>query len=89
MGLLEIARNQKRDFGVIHFSGDHQPERLRVDYFLKDEPYNIERLIEMAEYFESGKVTAVLNSNIKENHRANSKELLRNKDNIEITSNSN
>ncbi len=55
LGLMEIARNQKRDFGIIHFSGDHQPNRLRVDYFLKNDPYDIEKIIDAVEYFDNGK----------------------------------
>ena len=51
---MEIARNQKRDFGLIHFSGDHNPKNLRVDYFLKDDPYSIIKIIDACEFFDGG-----------------------------------
>ncbi len=54
MGVLEIAIAQKRDFAAIHFSGDDNPERLKVDYFYKEQPYNIEKILEFAEYFDGG-----------------------------------
>ena len=54
LGLLEIAINQKRDFAAIHFDAEHDPKKLKVDYFLKEEGQNIEKLIEFAEYFAGG-----------------------------------
>jgi uncharacterized protein with von Willebrand factor type A (vWA) domain len=54
MGLLEIAISQKRDFAAIHFSGDTNPKKLHVDYFYKEEPYNIEKVLECVEYFDGG-----------------------------------
>jgi uncharacterized protein with von Willebrand factor type A (vWA) domain len=52
--LLEIAREQKRDFYAIHFSSGYRGHDLHTNEFLKDEPFEIEKLIDMAEYFESG-----------------------------------
>jgi uncharacterized protein with von Willebrand factor type A (vWA) domain len=54
MGLLEIAIAQKRDFAAIHFSGDSNPKNLHVDYFYKEQPYNIEKILEFCEYFDGG-----------------------------------
>jgi uncharacterized protein with von Willebrand factor type A (vWA) domain len=54
MGLLEIAIAQKRDFAAIHFSGDNDPKKLHVDYFYKEQPYNIEKILEFCEYFDGG-----------------------------------
>jgi len=54
MGLLEIAISQKRDFAAIHFSGDTNPKKLKVHYFLKEEPYSIEKVLECVEYFDGG-----------------------------------
>lgn len=54
MGLLEIAIAQKRDFAAIHFSGDTNPKNLHVDYFYKEQPYNIEKILEFCEYFDGG-----------------------------------
>jgi uncharacterized protein with von Willebrand factor type A (vWA) domain len=54
LGILEIAIAQKRDFAAIHFSGDDNPKRLKVDYFYKEQPYNIEKILEFAEYFDGG-----------------------------------
>ena len=86
MGLLEIAIAQKRDFAAIHFSGDSNPNNLHVDYFYKEQPYNIEKILAFCEYFDGGrKLTAVLQSNLQDNHRAKSVELLRDKDNTEVT----
>jgi uncharacterized protein with von Willebrand factor type A (vWA) domain len=54
LGMLEIARSKKRDFAWIHFSGDHDPNRLKTFIFKKSEPHNIKKIIETVEYFEGG-----------------------------------
>jgi len=54
MVLLEIAREQKRDFYCIHFSSGYRGDRLHTNEFLKTDPFDIEKLIDMAEYFEAG-----------------------------------
>jgi len=54
MGLLEIAIAQKRDFAAIHFSGGTEPKKLHVDYFYKEQPYSIEKILEFCEYFDGG-----------------------------------
>ena len=54
MGLLEIAIAQKRDFAAIHFSGGTDPKKLHVDYFYKEQPYNIEKILAFCEYFDGG-----------------------------------
>lgn len=50
--LLEIAREQKRDFYCIHFSSGYR--KLHTNEFPKNAPFEIEQLIDMAEYFEAG-----------------------------------
>jgi uncharacterized protein with von Willebrand factor type A (vWA) domain len=52
MVLLEIAREQKRDFYCIHFSSGYR--ELHTNEFLKADPWDIEKVIDMAEYFECG-----------------------------------
>ena len=52
MVLLEIAREQKRDFYCIHFSSGYR--ELHVNEFLKGQPFDIENAINMCEYFENG-----------------------------------
>ena len=54
LALFEIAREQKRDFYVIHFSSGARMEQLHTNEFLKTDPFNIEQMIDMAEYFENG-----------------------------------
>jgi len=54
LGMLEIARSKNRDFAWIHFSGDHDPDRLKTFIFKKNEPHNINKVIETVEYFEGG-----------------------------------
>jgi uncharacterized protein with von Willebrand factor type A (vWA) domain len=54
MGVLEIAIAQKRDFVAIHFSGGSNPKQLKVHYFKKDDPYDIEKIIDFCEYFDAG-----------------------------------
>jgi len=52
MGVLEITRIQKRDLYVIHFDASPK-EHLHCNYFPKNN-YNIEDIIDMAEYFSGG-----------------------------------
>ena len=54
MALLEIAIMQKRNFFCIHFSSGTSAEHLKVQEFPKGVEPDIEKIIEMAEYFESG-----------------------------------
>lgn len=55
LGMLEIAIRQKRDFLFIHFSGDSNPKGLKVDTFYGKDGKNMEKIIEMCEYFDGGK----------------------------------
>jgi uncharacterized protein with von Willebrand factor type A (vWA) domain len=57
LALLEIAREQKRDFFVIHFSSQTSADQLHTNEFLKDQPFEVEQMIDMAEYFENGGTT--------------------------------
>lgn len=52
--LLEIAREQKRDFYCIHFSSGWRQQNLHTNEFLKSDPFDGEQLLDMAEYFEAG-----------------------------------
>jgi uncharacterized protein with von Willebrand factor type A (vWA) domain len=52
--LLEIAREQKRDFFCIHFSSGWRGEKLHTNYFPKNDPFDGEQLLDLAEYFEAG-----------------------------------
>ncbi len=54
LGLLEIARMQKRSFYAIHFSASWSSESLHVNDFSKKNPYSISQVINLAEYFEGG-----------------------------------
>lgn len=54
MALYAIAAKQKRNFFVIHFSGERNPKSLKVHEFPKTDPVNIEKMVEMAEYFIGG-----------------------------------
>ena len=54
MGLLETARNQKRDLFVIHFSDSRRVKELKVHNFNKANHHNIRELLDFANYFESG-----------------------------------
>jgi|APSaa5957512535_1039671.scaffolds.fasta_scaffold01580_17 uncharacterized protein with von Willebrand factor type A (vWA) domain len=53
MGLLDISRQQKRSFMVIHFDASSK-ESLHTNTFDKNGSYNIEEVLDMAEYFTSG-----------------------------------
>jgi uncharacterized protein with von Willebrand factor type A (vWA) domain len=52
--LLEIAREQKRDFFCIHFSSGWRGQNLHTNEFRKADPFDGEQLLDMAEYFEAG-----------------------------------
>lgn len=53
MGVLEIARAQKRSMFVLHF--DSRPAAsIHTNSFPKDKPYSIEEILDMAEYFTGG-----------------------------------
>jgi uncharacterized protein with von Willebrand factor type A (vWA) domain len=54
MGLLETARNQKRDLFVIHFSDGRDKDELKVHNFNKSNHHNVHELLDFANYFESG-----------------------------------
>lgn len=54
LALLEVAKEQKRDFCCIHFSSGYRRQNLHVNDFPKGQPFDIEQLIDMAEYFEAG-----------------------------------
>ncbi len=53
LGLLEIARLQKRNLFIVHFNANRK-ESLRVDTFLKTDPYNVEKIIDCCTYFANG-----------------------------------
>lgn len=52
MVLLEISKEQKRDFYCIHFSSGRKD--MHINEFKKEQPIDIEEMIDMAEYFEAG-----------------------------------
>lgn len=54
MALLEIAREQKRDFYVIHFSSGERMEQLHTNEFPKNAPFDISQMLDMAEFFTGG-----------------------------------
>lgn len=55
MALLDIARAQKRSFHVIHFASSWGGENnLHTNTFLKDDPYNLDEVVDMATYFING-----------------------------------
>jgi uncharacterized protein with von Willebrand factor type A (vWA) domain len=54
LGLLEIARMQKRSFYAIHFSSSWRDSSLHTNDFGKRNPYSITNVIDLAEYFEGG-----------------------------------
>lgn len=53
LGLLEIARFQKRDFSAIHFDGGHK-QNLHVNSFPKGGDLDVREMLDMAEFFASG-----------------------------------
>ncbi len=54
MALLEVAVYQKRSFYCIHFDHTQDPHKLHINEFLRNEPFNIQEVIDMAEYFSGG-----------------------------------
>lgn len=54
MGLLETARNQKRDLFVIHFSDARDQSELKYHNFNKANHHNVKELLDFANYFEGG-----------------------------------
>ena len=54
LALLEIAREQKRDFYFIHFSSGERMEQLHTNEFLKNSPFDIEQMLDLCEYFSGG-----------------------------------
>jgi uncharacterized protein with von Willebrand factor type A (vWA) domain len=53
LGILDIARDQKRDFYVMHF--DSRPaDTIHTNTFLYKEPFSVDEVIDMAEYFGGG-----------------------------------
>ena len=54
LGLLEIAKLQKRSFCAIHFSSGWNESALHTNSFSKKNPYSIAEVIDLAEYFEGG-----------------------------------
>ncbi len=54
MGLLEIAKLQKRSFCAIHFSSGVHSKDLHKNWFPADKPKDIKDVIDMLEYFECG-----------------------------------
>lgn len=52
--LLEIAKKQKRSFLVAHFDSGESAEKLKTHRFIKDKPYSINDIIDLAEYFAGG-----------------------------------
>lgn len=53
LGLLEIAKIQKRGFFVIHFDSSHK-SKLYTNRFPKNEPYDVSSVISMSEFFACG-----------------------------------
>lgn len=53
LGMVEIAKIQKRDVYVIHFDSSPK-EALHTNYFPKDGSWGLEEVLDMAEYFSGG-----------------------------------
>lgn len=53
LGMVEIAKIQKRDVFVIHFDAGAK-ETLHTNYFPKDGSWGIEEVLDMAEYYSGG-----------------------------------
>jgi uncharacterized protein with von Willebrand factor type A (vWA) domain len=51
--MLEISKQQKRSFYLLHFSAENK-ERIKTFDFPKGEPYDINKMIEACEYFSGG-----------------------------------
>ena len=54
LGLLEIARRQKRSLCVVHFSSNYSDDHLHINHFYKEDPYSLTKILDLAEYFEGG-----------------------------------
>ncbi|MBC8408603.1 MAG: VWA domain-containing protein, partial [Rhodobacteraceae bacterium] len=54
LGVLDIAKGQKRDFTAIHFDSTQDPKRLHRNTFLKHEKQSFEKIIGLAEIFLGG-----------------------------------
>lgn len=54
LGALEIARSQKRDLFVIHFSDSRDPKTLHINDFSKANHHSINEILDLANYFEGG-----------------------------------
>jgi uncharacterized protein with von Willebrand factor type A (vWA) domain len=53
LGMVEIAKIQKRDVFIIHFDASPK-EALHTNYFPKDGSWGIEEVLDMAEYYSGG-----------------------------------
>lgn len=53
LGMVEIAKIQKRDVFVIHFDASPK-ESLHTNYFPKDGSWGLEEVLDMAEYYSGG-----------------------------------
>jgi len=53
LGMVEIAKIQKRDVYVIHFDSSPK-ESLHTNYFPKDGSWGLEEVLDMAEYYSGG-----------------------------------
>ncbi len=53
LGMIEIAKIQKRDVFVIHFDASPK-EALHTNYFPKDGSWGLEEVLDMAEYYSGG-----------------------------------
>lgn len=54
LALLDIARKKRRSYVAIHFDSGVKAKGLHANYFTKSQPYNIEQVIDMAEFFSGG-----------------------------------
>ena len=54
LGLLDIAKGQKRSFVAIHFDSTRDPKKLHQNRFPKTQPVAFENVVNMAEYFPGG-----------------------------------
>jgi uncharacterized protein with von Willebrand factor type A (vWA) domain len=54
LALLEVAILQKRNFFCIHFDSTPSIKHLHTNTFLKPDNYNIDEVIDLAEYFAGG-----------------------------------
>ncbi len=54
LALLDIARKKRRSYVAVHFDSGVKAKGLHANYFTKSQPYNIEQVIDMAEFFSGG-----------------------------------